>query len=431
MPTWLVPESDLTPDQLRAVRFPDDRHRILYGAPGSGKTIVLLHRARHLRSLRKVPDEKLRIFVFTNVLSQYIRSALQLLEIPEDCVMTFAHWCRTFFEEEQLARLLPRTQRNQIDFKAVQQAVLARVRNHPAQYEGRFELVMVDEGQDLDTGAFEILRTIARHVTVCADPKQQIYEAGAANDAIVKALGASTASFLNAYRCSPYIAKLAGRFLEDAEERNFFLRQSTPFQGQRETPVFFKAETFEEERAKLVEMVRVRCLKGDRVGILLPQNRQVMGFAKGLTEDGLTVEVYNKAYGGRHDENGRLPDLNFATDNPKVLSYHSAKGLTFDSVLMPRLVPMSFNSFNARLVNRLLFVGITRATKWVYMSSCGTGVLQALKSAGLDDAGDDLTVIDAVALRNGGLLGAGPAVPRSAPQPEVIDDDDGGSTGWL
>lgn len=430
MPTWLVPESELTPDQLRAVRLPDDRNRILYGAPGSGKTIVLLHRARHLRALRKFPNERLRIFVFTNVLSQYIRSALQLLEIPEGCVMTFAHWCKTFFEEEKLANHIPRSARNQPDFKAIQRAVQARVTNSPRKYEGLFDVVMVDEGQDLDTGAFEILRTIAKHVTVCADPKQQIYDAGAENDAIVKALGASTASFLNAYRCSPYIARLAGRFLQDAEERSFFLRQSTPFQGQRETPLFFKAENVDEERAKLIEMVRIRCLQGDRVAILLAQKRDVTEFARGLTENGLTVEVYNQAYGRTRGGNERLPDLNFASDNPKLLSYHSAKGLTFDSVLMPRLVPMSFGKFKAQLVSKLLFVGITRATKWVYMSSSGSDVLPALRSAGLDDAGDDLTVIDAAALRSGKVLGAGSGGQKATPKREEADDD-GDPTGWL
>lgn len=51
------------------------------------------------------------------------------------------------------------------------------------------------------------------------------------------------------------------------------------------------------------------------------------------------------------------------------MPYHSAKGLTFDTVLMPRLVKSSFPVLSAARINHLLFVAITRATKWLYLST--------------------------------------------------------------
>jgi superfamily I DNA/RNA helicase len=64
-----------------------------------------------------------------------------------------------------------------------------------------------------------------------------------------------------------------------------------------------------------------------------------------------------------------MPALDFASDNPKVLTYHSAKGLTFDSVLLPRLVRSSFASVKEPRMERMLFVAISRATRWVYLST--------------------------------------------------------------
>src|SRR5262249_1673116 len=64
----------------------------------------------------------------------------------------------------------------------------------------------------------------------------------------------------------------------------------------------------------------------------------------------------------------KFPPLDFTSDLPKLLTYHSAKGLTFDSVLLPRLVPGSFGKSTIP-ERKLLFVGATRATKWVFLST--------------------------------------------------------------
>ena len=50
------------------------------------------------------------------------------------------------------------------------------------------------------------------------------------------------------------------------------------------------------------------------------------------------------------------------------MTYHSAKGLTFDAVLTPRLVEKSFVNVSAPNLKRLIFVGLTRATNWAYLS---------------------------------------------------------------
>src|SRR5215471_1397702 len=112
MSTWLVPRSELTREQLRAVELDPGEHRVIFGGPGSGKTQVLLHRARYLCDRYNVDPDRLRIFAYTNVLKDYIRSALELLRLPESCVSTLDYWVVEFYETH-INRRLPRSATDQ------------------------------------------------------------------------------------------------------------------------------------------------------------------------------------------------------------------------------------------------------------------------------------------------------------------------------
>jgi superfamily I DNA/RNA helicase len=190
------------------------------------------------------------------------------------------------------------------------------------------------------------------------DHKQQIYDEGCGEAEIIQALGLrrSNLTLLDAFRCCPYIVRVASEFIEDARDRAAFLNQSRTSQTEIQTPLLYEADGFEDERARLVEVLRERQIVDRSIGILFATNRQVEGFAQGFRENGIPVET-------------RKNGLDFASQVPKVLTLHSAKGLTFDSVLMPRLVPGTFARRPEGLTNRLLYVGITRATKWLYLST--------------------------------------------------------------
>ena len=355
--TWLVPYGDLTPDQLHAVDASADVHRLIVGAPGSGKTLTLLHRTARLRERYHVTEGRYRLLVFTNVLKQYIRAGCADLGIPVEAVGTFDAWCAEYFDTNIGGRRPWDTARKSLDFAVIRTRVHAHVM---AGKPNLYDFVVVDEGQDLDTEAFEVLRSVARHVTVAADRKQQLYEHGTSEEAIAERLGLPrrNLSLLAAFRCSPYIVPLASAFIADAAEANTFREQTLTAPGPRETPVLFVASSFGEEREKLGEVVRQRVIIGERVAILLPQSRQVFGFKKAMEEFGLQVEVQ-----------GRNESLDFTSLTPKLITYHSAKGLTFDTVLVPRVVASSFDRRPEALALRMMFVAITRAARWVYLST--------------------------------------------------------------
>lgn len=366
MAGWLVPLRDLTPEQLRAVELPADGHRVLSGGPGSGKTLVLLHRARRLADTLRIPEGRLLVLVYTNALTAFLRSALAELGIPESAVRTFDDWCAEHYERFVSAEKPWDERRGRPRFDAIRDGVLRDVRRHPDR-PPLYDAGLVDEGQDLDADAFEALAAVSRHLTVALDPGQRIYDGGAREEEILAALGISSRSvaLLEAWRCSPCVSRLASRLLPEGEARQAFLRSALTGPLEREKPLLYLARDPSDEIARLADVSRARLLRGERVAVLLPGRRLVASIACGLSRHGIPVEVPHRP-GTRP---GPFPPLDFASDLVKVMPYHSAKGLTFDSVLLPRLATSDVLARGASSLLRLLFVGITRATSWVYLSA--------------------------------------------------------------
>lgn len=367
MSTWPVPERYLTVDQVRAVELDMSQNRAIVGGPGSGKTLVLLYRAARLSEQLGVSSARYRVFVFTRVLRSYIASTARLLGIPDECICTFDSWCREYYLGNVGRRIptISSDRSRQPDFERVRREVLAHLQQKLT-LSSLYDFVLVDEAQDLDATALQILNLIAPHVTVCVDQKQQIYETGSSTDTINSILGIRrpSVSFLGAYRGCPYVARVAAEFIDDPVERNHFLRQTKTVQEGRQVPVLYRARDGYDEKDRLVRVVKSRLNQGDRIAILFPSQRHVFGFATGLAEAGIEVET---------------PDtIDFSTQKPKLMPYPSAKGLTVDSVLLPRLVNRGFGHMSETRITRWLFVGCSRASKWVFMSTTESDSLSAL-----------------------------------------------------
>ncbi len=180
----------------------------------------------------------------------------------------------------------------------------------------------------------------------------------------------------------------------------FHLKQDT--QTERETPLLYYASDFDDERHRLLDIVRVRLAKGEQVAILVPLRRQAFGFAKALQEAGIEAQDPKS--------------LDFSKEAVKVMPFHSAKGLTFDTVLLPRLVPNSFPKVSPARLERLLFVAVSRATRWVFLSTClGSELPELARLRALEPAG--LTV------QVGGLFSV-MKDERPSVEPEKESEDD-------
>ena len=362
-------DSQLTRDQRAIVELRPDRHHLVMGPPGSGKTQVLLHRARWLRQTYKTPPEGFCVLVYTNVLTYFLRQSLDFLGIPKENVRTFDDWCAELWDQfvrKSRPRTVPdKRGKSFIDFPAVRTGVLRSLQSLAAT--GRFEpVVMVDEGQDLDAAAYGILCLATKHLTVFADARQQIFDGGASVTEMQKHLkiAGQSASLLPAYRNSPDIAKLASYFGNAYEGINYLAQE-------RQKPCLYVASDWDDEMDRLADVLRERRLLNNKCGIIVPTNLDLGSVANKLGERG--VEVH-KAVTARRG--GTPPDFDSLT--PTIATYHNAKGLTFDCVLMPKLVESNFKRVEGVRRHRLLLVGITRATQWVYLSTVRGWELQDL-----------------------------------------------------
>ncbi len=360
-------DSQLTREQRAIVELRPDRHHLIMGPPGSGKTQVLLHRARWLRQTYKTPPEGFCVLVYTNVLTYFLRQSLEFLGIPKENVRTFDDWCAELWDQfvrKPKPRTLPdRRGRSFIDFAAVRAGVLQSLQSggglsaRVPQPKSFLDFVLVDEGQDLDATAYGILRQMTRHLTVFADARQQIFEGGASVSEMQQhlALTGQSASLLPAYRNSPDIAKLASYFGNAYDGMNYLAQE-------RQKPCLYVAADWEDEMDKLADVLRERRLLNHKCGIIVPTNRDLFSVTNKLKERGIEV---HQAIAVRRG--GTPPDFDSLT--PIIASYHNAKGLTFDCVLLPKLVENNFQRVTGERRRRLLLVGITRATQWVYLST--------------------------------------------------------------
>lgn len=372
--TWLPPLGRLTPTQLASVEAPWDRPLILRGGPGSGKTVVLLHRAHRLGKASGRPD-MVATLVYTNVLRDFIRSATDTLGLAAESVLTFDHWCR--LRHLALIGPPPTDAEGHPDFLAVRRNLLAHLRK--ATPGPALDAVLVDEGQDLDGDCYALLRLSARHVTVAFDPKQSLYREPEEHDAL-RTLGTRPAEFdLRAtYRACPYVVDLACEFIADEEERAAFRLQAATVQTERQTPLLYLATDEDDEQRRLVEVLRERLLRNERVAILFPTFVQVGQFADFLRAQGILTDRQTQS-----DKQGRRSAIDFTSGRPVVLTYHSAKGLTFDAILMPGVTKSAIRARHTA-ARRMLFVATTRAVHWVYLSSleksCNPAVRAAMES---------------------------------------------------
>jgi hypothetical protein len=193
-------------------------------------------------------------------------------------------------------------------------------------------------------------------VTVVADSRQQLYDGCSDLAQICNALKIQGQSmdFLSGRRNSPSIGKLASYFGQKFEASNFDVDQ--------ETPTYRVAKDWDDEIQAIAAVLRERRLMGHRCGVIVPTRMDVYSIIKKLKALGVEADAAMPSNNGGGS-------VDFDSTVPKVSTYHSAKGLTFDSVLLPKLVKRNWEKFTAHFRRNMLLVGITRATQWVYLSS--------------------------------------------------------------
>ncbi|MGB8952855.1 MAG: UvrD-helicase domain-containing protein [Candidatus Aminicenantales bacterium] len=362
----LKARSSLSPEQLKIVEMPADRHCMILGPAGSGKTQTFLHRGAYLAGTSGALPSRYRLFVFNEMAGESIKSGIRLLGLPEESVTTIDHWCRLFYEEH-ISRNLPRIYVNlRLDYPIIRSEVLQALEDRE-DLRNILEFALVDDGQDLSPDVFEILQRAAKHLTVFADFQQKLIENKTSETFLLETLKRKMRKdrLSGIYRNAPPVAQLASYFLSEEDSRRKFLAQIAVPGQEKKMPLFYVAPSEEAELDQLAATVHMRQSLNENVGIVVSSNRLLHEFAKDLKERGVEIEKVIES----DAQNVLHGPYDLENDIPKIMTYQTAKGLTFDSVFLPRLTESSFSPVKGEARERMLFVGVTRARQWVHLST--------------------------------------------------------------
>lgn len=199
------------------------------------------------------------------------------------------------------------------------------------------DYVIVDEIQDFDREEVKQFINAARKCFFFfGDTAQSIYKAFGKHtmtiDEISDLTGITVSKLYNNYRLPKPVAKITQDYLGLTEAQDKVTRYSESLYLSKEhaLPVFVECASKQGQIEQIISIIQDKQFKN--VGILVPENDMVLEIMNTFTAARFACEFkYNAGY---NDVNNR-DTLNFKTSHPKLMTYHSAKGLQFETVILP------------------------------------------------------------------------------------------------
>ena len=345
---WMVPERRLGEQQLDVLRRcggAGRRHRQhwIRGFAGTGKTVLLVHLAGRILA----DDDKASICLaaYTHALKDLIASGLGEEPGGRVRVMTY----------------------------------------HQLLHERReYDWIMLDEVQDIPAADLRRIRALARHVVAAGDTDQSIYDKCSTESEIQACLEPDVLSLETLYRLTQRIRDIAccvmqGSRLEGAATARMQevevtlahaetaaletewvwgnLQKYSRGVGQPAVTLFARHKDI---RRFLREVCR---LEGKPAPAF--QGRDYDAANEVLQEQKVPLQYLGGGYGSLRESDRRPISY--------VMTYHSAKGLDFDTVFLPGLTgERTFWKGDEDIARRLFFVGLTRSRRNLFLSYHGS-----------------------------------------------------------
>lgn len=279
--SFYVRESELDDFQRQVLNKKVGKSFIVKGCAGSGKSILALWKAHDIVSNNR---GSLQIIVFSKALKSYMEEALRAIGISPSLIDYWYHW-----------------------------------KNNPK----RSDFIIVDEVQDFGQEAINAFMNSARIALFYGDSAQQLYgwrinDTPLSVEEIATMTGLSTENLVFNHRLPKTIARFAQCICPEEDDLESRCRNEGS-----EKPYILKFNSYEEEMEGIASIIANRGF--DDTGILFPKNEDVDKAAHFFSSHGLNVEKKSR---------GDM-DLNWSTTNPKLMTYHSAKGAQFEAVFIP------------------------------------------------------------------------------------------------
>ena len=386
----LLQVMDLQQEQV--ARGLGEGHRVIHGAAGSGKTMILIYRAQFLAAAARA-DQPILVLCFNRSLADRIAHLLSQRGVDERVqVRTFHSWCQDLVRSYQLE--LPRQPKGEPKgdayFTALAQAVERAVQTGRVPG-GQYTALLIDEAHDFEDAwlriAARMIDPARNSLLVLYDDAQSIYQAQRRkfnfNSVGIEARGRTSILRLN-YRNTAEVLALAMQCAQSVltgdgtprEEDDMPLVQPATAGRRGALPVLIEARHAAEEAALLAERLLAALAAGvplEDMAVLFRTKALMRPLEQALAQRGLPVQSMN-AVAFRHFD-WRQPAV-------RLLTLHSAKGLEFPLVFVAGLQALPWRDEPLQDAVRLLYVAMTRATRELVLSAHGTSpVVQRVKTA--------------------------------------------------
>lgn len=312
--SFYIKDSELDDYQVRVINKKTDSSYIVKGCAGSGKSILALWKAKQIQDEHK---GSFCYVVFTKALRQYMADGIKQVGVNNNNVDYFWHWKNTA--------------------------------GCPTS-----DYIIVDEAQDFSLEDINLFRSKARKaVLLYGDTAQQLYrfikdKQTVSMEDIQYHTKYPVEQLVFNHRLPKKIARVAQYLNSQSDE----LEERCTLEGV-EKPKIVRYDSISQQYDAIISLIKNKNMED--VGILFYSNEEVKRAYDYFNCHGLDVEA----------KFGQFIDLNFNSDNPKLMTYHSSKGLQFEHVFIPNCTIEDEESKNP------LYVALTRSYRSLYIMHSG------------------------------------------------------------
>ena len=315
-----VDKESMDDEQLDLIGDTIDKSMIVAGCAGSGKSVIAMYKAQ------QILDSKGDV-----ILIAYTKSLNRYMKQGKDNTLEgrfYYHW-------QWVDQGMPKA-----------------------------DYIIVDEIQDFDKEEImQFIKAARKCFFFFGDTAQSIYQAFGKQtmtiDQISSMTGIPVSRLYNNYRLPKPIAKITQGYLGLTEDKDNVREYSESLYLSKESalPVFIECESKQEQIDRIVSLINDN--KYRNVGILVPENDLVLEIMNAFTAAKFACEFkYNAGY----NDSKNKDTLNFKTEHPKLMTYHSAKGLQFETVILP-----FYQGAKNSDERKALYVAMTRSYRNLYV----------------------------------------------------------------
>jgi superfamily I DNA/RNA helicase len=359
-------------EQERLARTLGEGHRLVRGVAGSGKTVILICRARHLRS--RNPDWRILVLCFNRVLANYLRDAIS--PDPQLEVFHYHSWCWRELEAAGIAIPEQPKLREELDNywdRTIPQLLLKAYEESHLK-SAVYQAILVDEGQDFaDDWYRTVLRALdqtTNSLFIALDASQTVYKRKVSwRDIGIQIVGRTRVLGVNYRNTRPILSSAYG-LIRDLDVSGTAVCEAggeyvVPEKALRDGPMpeVKRFKSFAAEQQHAIEWIRNRLEKG-----VLPDDIMVLGLSR---FDMARLEVVLQDA----DIPAQLLGGRLRAGVIRLSTIHSAKGLDAEAVLV--LWAHELERRDEAVGRRLLYIAMTRAREELCISYSGDSALMA------------------------------------------------------